>query len=394
VRLCLFAFCGGLLLLLSSRPADAAERWEPRLLDPVRTTLKATAREIDSFAGRATGSGTSTVAKAVNAARQVVTPHPRPATGAARPTATPTVKQSAPAVPSPVRRPAPSTRHATAPARTAAKSAGATAKPASRAAKLAVAPVARVAKIATEPVARVAESDLCPPVDNLGNLTSRCARLPLRGAQPGAGSLKGVLSQVVGLSGPVLRPLGPALAPVGSALAPLGTALAPVGSALAPVGSALAPIVGPVGGLLPTVVPGGLLPGPGVAGSGTRVSAGSGVNGPGAFFARFEGTWPASPGSSLMNPVRPAADGASSPAARSIRSWPALTGAVSLPGFPASAELPAGGPDPLSTSSGAGLGLAALAAALVLLGPIGRGLARADGSGVISRSYLPLVSPA
>jgi hypothetical protein len=94
------------------------------------------------------------------------------------------------------------------------------------------------------------------------------------------------------------------------------------------------------------------------------------------------------------SPARPAADGASSPAARSIRSWPALTGAVSLPGFPASAELPAGGPDPLSTSSGAGLGLAALAAALVLLGPIGRGLARADGSGVISRSYLPFVSPA
>jgi len=67
---------------------------------------------------------------------------------------------------------------------------------------------------------------------------------------------------------------------------------------------------------------------------------------------------------------------------------------VSLPGFPASAELPAGGPDPLSTSSGAGLGLAALAAALILLGPIGRGRARPDGSGVISRSYLPLVSPA
>ena len=35
VRLCLFAFCGGLLLLLSSRPAEAAERREPGLLDPV-----------------------------------------------------------------------------------------------------------------------------------------------------------------------------------------------------------------------------------------------------------------------------------------------------------------------------------------------------------------------
>ena len=48
MRLCLLAFCGGLLLLLSSRPAEAAERREPKLLDPVRTTLKATAREVDA----------------------------------------------------------------------------------------------------------------------------------------------------------------------------------------------------------------------------------------------------------------------------------------------------------------------------------------------------------
>jgi hypothetical protein len=60
VRLALFAFCGGLLLLLSSRPAEAAERREPGLLDPVSATLEATAREVQ-LAGRATGSGTSTV---------------------------------------------------------------------------------------------------------------------------------------------------------------------------------------------------------------------------------------------------------------------------------------------------------------------------------------------
>jgi hypothetical protein len=375
VRLCLFAFCGGLLLLLSSRPADAAERREPRLLDPVGTTLKATAREVDSFAGRATGSGTSTVAKATSAAGQVATPHPRPATS----TATATVKRGAPAVTSPVRRPAPSTRPATSALRNAARPTGATAKP-----KAAGEPVARVAG---GPVARVAEGRLCAPVDSLGTLTRRCARLPLRGAEPGSGSLKGALGPVDELTGPVLRPLGPALAPVGSGLAPLGTALAPVGSVLAPV-------IGPVGGLLPGMVPGGLPPVPGVADSGTRAPVASAAHHPGAFFGRFEGTAPASVASSLMNPVRPAADGASSPAARSNRSWPALTGAVSLPGFPASAELPAGGPDPLSTSSGAGLGLAALAAALILLGPIGRGRARPDGSGVISRSYLPLVSPA
>src|SRR5215218_1154357 len=93
VRLALFAFCGGLLLLLSSRPAEAAERREPGLLDPVRTTLKATAREVDSFAGRATGSRSSTVGQA----------------GVARPAGRSTVQRGAPAVTSPVRRAAPPT---------------------------------------------------------------------------------------------------------------------------------------------------------------------------------------------------------------------------------------------------------------------------------------------
>jgi hypothetical protein len=222
VRLCLFAFCGGLLLLLSSRPADAAERREPRLLDPVGTTLKATAREVDSFAGRAAGSGTSTVAKATSAARQVAPPHPRPATSAARRAATATVKRGAPAVTSPVCRPAPSTRPATSTPRTAARSTGTTAKP-----KAAGKSVALVAKTAGGPVARVTEGRLYTPVDNLGTLTRRCARLPLRGAEPGAGSLKSALGPVAELTGPVLRPLGPALAPVGSALAPVGSALAP-----------------------------------------------------------------------------------------------------------------------------------------------------------------------
>ena len=68
---------------------------------------------------------------------------------------------------------------------------------------------------------------------------------------------------------------------------------------------------------------------------------------------------------------------------------------MSLPGFPASAELPAGGPDPLSTSSGASFTLAVLTAALLVLrGLTGRGRARLDRSGVLSRSYLPAVSPA
>jgi hypothetical protein len=56
--------------------------------------------------------------------------------------------------------------------------------------------------------------------------------------------------------------------------------------------------------------------------------------------SRDLGTWRPTFSSLQTDPARPAADGASSPAARSIRSWPALTGAVSLPGSPASAWPP------------------------------------------------------
>lgn len=63
VRLGLLAFRGGLLLPLPSRPAGAAER--RKLLDPVSTTFKATAKNVDSVAGRATGSRSSTVASTV-----------------------------------------------------------------------------------------------------------------------------------------------------------------------------------------------------------------------------------------------------------------------------------------------------------------------------------------
>jgi hypothetical protein len=143
------------------------------------------------------------------------------------------------------------------------------------------------------------------------------------------------------------------------------------------------------------VVP-GVLPLPGLPGSGTGSRGGPGAQGPAATSTGVDGTAPAAtlPAVSQTIPARPAADGASSHAARSIRSWPALTGAVSLPGFPASAELPAGGPDPLSTSSGAGFAVAALTAALLLLSLNGRGRACPDRSGVLSRSYLPAVSPA
>jgi hypothetical protein len=326
VRLALFAFCGGLLLLLSSRPAEAAERREPGLLDPVSTTLKATAREVDSFAGRATGSGASTAASAV--------------------------KRGAPAVPSPVRRAAPPTRPATSAVRTATRSTGAAAEPVTgtltgpleRAGKLAAKPATRVTKPVTAPVAK---------------LTAPVAELT---------------------------------APVTQVAAPV---LEPVGSALTPVGAALAPVTAPVAGLVPPVVTGELPLLPGLGGPQDGPAAERPAAVPSAGITGSEGAGAAPAPTVSRTPARPAADGASSPAARSTRSWPALTGAVSLPGFPASAELPADGPDPLSSSSGAAFtALAAFTAALLLLGPLGRGRTRPDRSGVLSRSYLPLVSPA
>jgi len=333
VRLCLLAFCGGLLLLLSSRPAEAAERREARLLDPVGATLKATAREVDSLAGRAAGSGSSTVGKAADAVRRTVAPQPRPTARAARSTAAATVKRGAPAVTSPVRRVASPTHPVTKASRAATRSLTSAATPATEAA---AGPVGQAATITTGPVGRVAEAG--------------------------------------------------------------GRVLAPVGSVLAPVGSVLAPVTGPVGGLVGAVLPGGLAPLalpiglPGLLGPGAVAPAG-----PVARRTGLEGTGSAGLVPSAISqttPARLAADGAGSPAARPDRSWPALTGAVSLPGVPASAELPAGGPDPLSTSSGAAFGVAALAAALLLLGPLGRGRTRLERSGILSRSYLPLVSPA
>jgi hypothetical protein len=360
LRLCLLALFGGLLLLLSSRPADGAERQELGLLDPVGTTSKATAKEVGSLAGRATGSGLSTVATATSVLRQPVAPQPRPAVEAARATARSTAKRGAPAVTSPVRRVAPPTSPGVSVRRAAARPAGQAAKAVPG---TTTGPLARVANVTAAPVGRVAE--VAAPV-----------------TRPVGSALAPVFSGLV--------PAGSALAPVGSLLQPVGSALLPVGSALAPIGSGLAPVTGAVGGLVDPLVlvglvrvPGGLL---GPAGAAPAASAGPATEltdpnsaGPADLLAAASQTPPASAGS---------------PGDRPVRSWPALTGAVHLPGVPASAELPAGGPDPLSTAWGAGLVLAALAAFVVPPGLRGRGRARLDRAGVLSRSYLPLVSPA
>src|SRR5215213_5724812 len=250
VRLALFAFCGGLLLLLSSRPAEAAERREPGLLDPVSATLEATAREVQ-LAGRATGSWTSTVGKAADAARQAVAPHPRPTPSAARPPATRPVRRGAPAVTSPVRRVAPPTRSATS--------------------KASSGPVGRVAKLTSGPVGRVAKV-----------------------ASTVTGRASGPVGRVTEAGGRVLAPVAQVTAPVAEAVGPVtGAVVGPLGPVLAPVGPALVPVAGAVGGLVSPVVPGGLLPLPGLPGSGTGSPGGPGSQGPAATSTGVDGTAPA-----------------------------------------------------------------------------------------------------
>jgi hypothetical protein len=122
--------------------------------------------------GRAAGSGSSTVARTVDAARQALAPPPRPA-GAARPPVASTVKRGAPAVTSPVR-------------------------------------PGRVPRPARSPH---------PP-----------GRWP-GSPRPAAAPVERVARVVSPVTAPVVGPLRPVLDPVGRALAPVGSALAPVGSA-------------------------------------------------------------------------------------------------------------------------------------------------------------------
>jgi hypothetical protein len=235
------------------------------------------------------GSGSSTVVRTADVARQAVAPPPRPAPDAGPVPRSPRPSSGAPGghLPGPPGRapdqPDPS------PTRPVARAAKAAAAPVERVAKAAAAPVERVAGIVslvTAPVERVAGVRRCGPVDDRGNLARRCATLPHRGSEHGAGSLEGArfLAPVVGLIGPILRPLGPALAPVGSALAP---------------------ITGPVGGLAGPVVPGGLLPLPALVGSGAGSRAGPAAGTPAVPFTGFEATGSAAGVASASRSVWP-----------------------------------------------------------------------------------------
>jgi len=319
-----------LLVLLSSRPAGAAERQGSGFLDPVGGTLAAATEPVGSLARGAAGTVSSTGGRTAGVARRSVASLRRPA---ARPAVGSTV-----------------------PAR-------------------AVRAIRRGAPAATSPVRRTA-----PP-------TQRIAR-PLRRA---AGS------PTAGLAGSLRWALAPVGAPLAGALAPVGGALGPVGGALAPVGGALDPLVGPLGGRVGGVLPGGLLPVELPLPDGLfppRAAPSTSRAGPVADLL----TDPASAGPALIVPPPAAgeapASGRSGPPAghRGPHDLASLA-LEAATGLPAPTGLPVG-QDAVSASSATGMGLAALAGALLLFGLRRHARAHAERSGTRSRSYLPLVAPA
>lgn len=230
----------------------------------------------------------------------------------------------------------------------------------------------RGAPAATSPVRRTA-----PPTRSIARPLPRAA-----GADAGSSA-----DRLAGLLAPVNGPLDGALAPAGSVL---DWTLAPVTRSLDPLLGPLSRQVGPVlpDGLLPVELPlpDGLLT-PRTAPSTSRA-------GPVADLL----TDPASAGPALIVP--PAGPRASPATARSRtpvgpggRHDPASLALGLASGVPVPAELPMG-QDAVSGPSAAGMGLAALAGALLLFGLRRHGRALAERSGTRTRSCLPLVAPA
>jgi hypothetical protein len=349
VRVLVLLAGGVLLVLLSSRPAGAAERQRPGLLDPVGGTLTAATEPVGSLARGAVGTVSSTGGPTAGVARRSVATLRRPA---ARPAVGPTT-----------------------PAR-------------------AVRAIRRGAPAATSPDRRTA-----PPTQRIAR-PQRHAGSPTDGL---AGPLRRALAPVSGPLAGSLAPAGGALTPAGGALAPvtaqLGGTLAPVtdplGEALAPVAETLDPLVGPLGRRVGGVLPGGLLP------VGLPVPGGL-LTPPTAPPTSRAGpvadllTDPASAGPALIVPPPAAGEGPAAGRSGGHRGGPngiaslALEAASSLP---APAGLPVG-QGAISSSPAAGIGLAALAGALLLFGLRRHARALAERSGTLSRSYLPLVAPA
>jgi hypothetical protein len=226
----------------------------------------------------------------------------------------------------------------------------------------------RGAPAATSPVRRTA-----PPTRSIARPLRRAAGGPTDGL---AGSLR-----------PALAPVAGVLAPVGGSLC---GALAPLGGVLAPVGGSLGPLVGPLGRRVGGVLPGGLLPVELPLPDGLRTprrALSTSRAGPVADLL----TDPASAGPALVVP--PPAAGGSPAAGHGGRHDLASLALEVAAGLPVPTELPVGR-DAVAGSSAAGMGLAALAGALLLFGLRRHARALAEWSGTLSRSYLPLVAPA
>jgi hypothetical protein len=159
---------------------------------------------------------------------------------------------------------------------------------------------------------------------------------------------------------------------------------------LAPVGGSLDPLVGPLGRRVGGVLPGGLLPVELPLPDGLRTprrDPSTSRAGPVADLL----TDPASAGPALIVPS--AAGGSGPPAGHGGRHDLASLALEVAAGLPVPTELPVGR-DAVAGSSAAGMGLAALAGALLLFGLRRHARALAEWSGTLSRSYLPLVAPA
>lgn len=338
VRLLLLLLGGVLLVLLSSRPAGAAERQRSGLLDPVGGTLAAATEPVGSLARGAAGTVSSTVGRTAGVARRSVA-SPR------RPAARPAVGSTAPA-------PAAGARTRGAPA-------------------------------ITSPVRRTA-----PPTSSI----TRPLRLAAGGPANGlAGSVRPAVAPVGGRLGEAVAPVAGAAAPAGQVVGPvtgaLGRALAPV---TGPVGGALDPVLGPLGRRVGGLLPDGLLPvelplpgGPPTP----RPAPTTSRAGPVADLL----TSPASAGPA---PIFPPSVAGEPPATAGVaRHHPASPAPQVASRVPVPTELPAGR-DAVSDSSATGVGLAALAGALLLFGLRRHERVRAERSGIRSRSYLPLVAPA
>jgi hypothetical protein len=356
LRLLLLLLGGVLFVLLSSGPARAAERQRSGLLDPVGGTLAAATEPVGSLARGAAGTVSSTVGRTAGVARRSVAsprrPAARPAVGSTAPArAAGALKRGAPAITSPVRRTAPPTRTVTRPRRRAAGG-----------------PTTGLAG-APSPVTGRLGGAVAPAAGALG---------------PAAGPLAGALAPIDGAVAPVTGRLGTSLERVAGAL---GRALAPVAG---PVGGALDPVLGPLGRRVGGLLPDGLLPvelplpgGPPTP----RPAPTTSRAGPVADLL----TSPASAGPAPIFP--PPAAGEPRATDGAARHHPAPPAPRVASRVPVPAELPVGR-DAVSDSSATGVGLAALAGALLLFGLRRHARVGAERSGIRSRSSLPLVAPA